>query len=173
MTGSDNTSDEEDKTLPKLGPLPARAYSNLLDIDPLSPLEEEVTYSDDEFLTVTETVPSEVPVERAQENTRFYGKSSFVVFTSQAFTERHKEAGVRDTPERRNEFWTIPDVSPAIFREYTTTQLPSSGCPPYLSPLPYTLSTPRWTSCDTLWSVTSITSTLSFLFSTALPSYAP
>ena len=114
-TGSDNTSDEGNETQPKLGPLPARAYSKLLDIDPLSPPEEEATYSDDEFLTVMEAAPSNVPAESAHENTRFYGKSSFVVFTSQAFIEKHKDAGIRDAPERRNEYWTIPDVSPLFF----------------------------------------------------------
>ena len=172
-TGSDNTSDEGNETQPKLGPLPTRAYSKLLGIDPLSPPEEEATYSDDEFLTVMEAEPSKAPLESAHENTRFYGKSSFVVFTSQAFTERHKEAGIRDNPERRNEFWTIPDVSSAISHEYANAQLLSSGCPPYLPPLPYTSSIPIWTSCDTLWIVTSTTSTFSSLFSTGLPLCAP
>ena len=148
-TGSDSTSEDEAKVQPKLSPLPARAYSKLPDIDPLSPVEE-ATYSDDEFLTVVETGPSKVPEERVHENTRFYGKSSVLVLTSQAFNERRKETGARDIPDRRKEFWTTPDASPVIVRKYSITKSPSSGCPPYSSLLPYTLSTLAWTLCDTL-----------------------
>ena len=121
-TGSDSTSEDEAKAHPKLSPLPARAYSKQLDIDPLSPLEEEATYSDDEFLTVVETGPLNIPEERAHENTRFYGKSSVLVLTSQAFNERRKETGARDIPDRRKEFWTTPDVRPVVVREYSITK---------------------------------------------------
>jgi hypothetical protein len=116
-TGSDGTSEDEAKAQPKLSPLPARAYSKLPDTYPLSPLEEEATYSDDEFLTVVETGPLKVPEERVHENSRFYGKSSVFVFTSQAFNEKRKKTGARDIPDRRKEFWTTPDVSPVIVRE--------------------------------------------------------
>jgi len=149
-SGSDSTSEDEAKAQPKLSPLPARAYSKLPGIDPLSPVEGEATYSDDEFLTVVETGPSKVPEERVHENTRFYGKSSVLVLTSQAFNERRKETGARDIPDRRKEFWTTPDVSPVIVHKYSIARSPSSGCPPYSSPLPYTLSTLTWTLCDTL-----------------------
>ena len=70
-------------------------------------------YSDDEFLTVAETDPSKVPVENDHENTRFYGKSSVFVLTSQVLNERCNGTGVRDTPDRRIDFWVTPDVSPA------------------------------------------------------------
>lgn len=109
--GSDSTSEDEAKAQPKLSPLPARAYSKQPDIDPLSPLEEEATYSDDEFMTMVETGPLKVPEEGVHENTRFYGKSSILVLTSQAFSEKRKEAGVRDIPDHRKEFWASPDVS--------------------------------------------------------------
>ena len=171
-TGSESTSEDEAKAQPKLSPLPARAYSKPPAIDPLSPTWEETTYSDDEFLTVAETGPSKVPVENVHENSRFYGKSSLFVLTNQAFNEKSKETGVRDTPYRRKMFWTTPDVSPVIVCECSTTELPSSGCHLYSSPLPFTLSTLIWTLCDTLWTVISIISTSSFRFSTALPSSA-
>ncbi|KAF9646992.1 hypothetical protein BDM02DRAFT_2831037 [Thelephora ganbajun] len=105
---SDNTSEDEAEALPKLSPLPARAYSKPPDIDPLSP-PEEVTYSDDEFLAVAERGPSNVPAEKVHENTRFYGKSSVFVLTSQAVNESRKEIGVGDMPYRRKEFWITPD----------------------------------------------------------------
>ena len=168
--GGDSTPEDEAKAQPKPSPLPTRAYSKLSDIDPLSPLEEEATYSDDEFFTMVETGPLKVPEEKAHENTRFYGKSSVLVLTSQAFNEKRRGAGARDIPDHRKQFWTTPDVSPVIVREHSITKSPSSGCPPCSNPLPYTSSTLTWTLCDTLWTATSIISTSSFLFSTALPS---
>jgi len=167
-TGSDGHSEDEAEAQPKLSPLPASAYSKPPDVDPLSPPEEEATYSDDEFLTVAETDPSKVPVEKVHENTRFYGKSSVFVLTSQVFNERRKGAGVRDMPDRRKEFWITPDVSPVTVSEHSFhRQTIFSGCLPYSSPLPCSLSTLIWTLCDTSRTVTSIISTLSFRFSTA------
>lgn len=115
-TGSDSSSEDEVKAQPKLSPLPARAYSKPPVIDPLSPPEEEATYSDDEFMSLAETGPSTVPVEKFHENTRFYGKSSVVVLTTQARNERRKETGARDIPDHRREFWTTPDVSSVVAR---------------------------------------------------------
>ena len=94
-----------------MGPLPARAYRKPPDIDPLSPPEEEATYSDDEFVTVAEADPTNVPVEKVHENTRFYGKSSVFVFTSQVVNERRQKTGGSEMPDRRREFWITPDVS--------------------------------------------------------------
>ena len=94
-----------------MGPLPTRAYPNPPDIDPLSPPEEEATYSDDEFFTVAEADPANIPVENVHENARFYGKSSIFVFTTRAFHERRQNAGGCEMPDRRREFWTTPDVS--------------------------------------------------------------
>lgn len=122
-TGSGGASEDEAKARPKLSPLPARAYSTPPNVDPLSPPEEEATYSDDEFLTAAEAGPSKVPAENFQENTRFYGKSSVFVLKSQLFNERPKEPGVRGMPDRRKEFWTTPDVGPIIVCEYFITKL--------------------------------------------------
>lgn len=119
--GSDTTSEDEAKAQPKLSPLPARAYSKPPDIDPLSPPEGEATYSDDEFATLDEKTPSKGPVEGSHENARFYGKSSVVVLTNKLVNERCKETGARFMPERRKEFWTIPDVSSTVVCGYSIT----------------------------------------------------
>ena len=142
-TGSDSASEDEAEAQPNLGPLPRSAYSRPSDIDPLSPSGEQATYSDDDFLTVAGA--AKAPVENIHGNARFYGKSSVIVLTNQAFKERHKETGARETPDRKREFWTTPDVSPLVVREHFVTEMPCSGCPLCSSPLPYGSSTPTRT----------------------------
>jgi hypothetical protein len=114
-TGSDVTSEDEAESRPKLSPLPPRAYSKPSDIDPLSPPEEEATYSEDEFMTITDTSPPKFRVENDRENARFYGKSSVAVLTNQLVNERYKETGAHFMPDRRKQFWVLPDVSPGTF----------------------------------------------------------
>jgi hypothetical protein len=111
MTRSNSASGDEAEAHPKLSPLPVRAYPKPSDIDPLSPPEEEATYSDDEFVTLTDTNLSPVHVETVHENTRFYGKSSVVLLTSQAVGEKRDGAGTRIMSDCRKQFWAIPDVS--------------------------------------------------------------
>ena len=113
-TGGESTSEDEVEAQPKLSPLPMRAYSKPPDIDPLSP-PEEATYSDDEFVTVTDTGPSMISAEKSHENTRFYGKSSVIVMTNQLVNERFKGADACFMSNRRKQFWDVPDVSLANF----------------------------------------------------------
>ena len=142
-TGSDGTSEDEAEAQPGLSPLPRSAYSQPSDIDPLSPPGEQTTYSDDEILTVADA--AKAPVDNIHENARFYGKSSVFMLTNQAFKERHKGTGAGETPDRKREFWTTPDVSLFVVRESFVTETPCSGCPLCSSPLPYGSSTPMWT----------------------------
>lgn len=113
-TGGYSASEDEAEAQPKLSPLPMRAYSKPPDIDPLSP-PEEATYSDDEFVTVTETRPSMISAEKSHENTRFYGKSSVIVLTNQLVNERFKGAHTCFMSNRRKQFWEAPDVRLAKF----------------------------------------------------------
>ena len=98
-----------------LGPLPASAFSKPEDMDPLSlPAEERTDVSDDEFFSVSETSLGTVSQEPNSEQTsRFYGKSSFLAFTTRALDERLGEASLTNVNRAhgyRQEFWVTPDV---------------------------------------------------------------
>lgn len=96
-----------------LGLLPASAYSKPEDMDPLSLLAEETGDSDDEFFSLPETImetPRSFEVSTGEHTSRFYGKSSLLAFTSQAFDERAEGPPTNCSRMYRREFWDTPDV---------------------------------------------------------------
>ena len=100
---------EEHRTL---GPLPASAYSNPEDMDPLSLLAEETSDDDVEFFSET-TLEAISQAHNGENTSSFYGKSSLLVFTNMAFDERGEPppSNINHVHAYRKEFWITPDVS--------------------------------------------------------------
>ena len=100
-----------------MGLLPANAYSKPEDMDPLSLLAEETSDGDDEFFSLTETnmgTPRPSEESTGEHTSRFYGKSSVLAFTSQAFDERAGAPPTNCARMYRQEFWDTPDVIPPV-----------------------------------------------------------
>lgn len=97
------------------GLLPASAYSKPEDMDPLSLLAEETSDGDDEFFSFAETNmgnPRLLEESTGEHTSRFYGKSSLIAFSSQAFDERAEAPPTNCARMYRQELWGTPDVIP-------------------------------------------------------------
>ena len=91
-------------------------------MDPLSLLAEEASDSDDEFFSFTENnlgTPKSLEEPTGEPTSRFYGKSSLLALTTQAFDERGKASSTNRASTLREEFWTTPDVIMSISRIHT------------------------------------------------------
>jgi hypothetical protein len=99
-------------------------------MDPLSLLAEEISDSDDEFFSFTETnlgTPRSLEEPTGEPTSRFYGKSSLLAFTSRAFDERGGAPPTNRARVCREEFWITPDVIPSLYEFPPVAHLPSSG----------------------------------------------
>jgi hypothetical protein len=87
-------------------------------MDPLSPLTEETSDSDNEFFPSTETdigTPGPLQEPTQEHGSRFHGKSSLLAFTNRAFNEKSEASSTSRARTYREEFWITPDVILSIW----------------------------------------------------------
>jgi len=87
-------------------------------MDPLSPLTEETSDSDNEFFSHTETdmgSPGPLQESSVEPGFRFHGKSSVFAFTNRAFDERGEAPFASRAHTHREEFCITPDVIPSVW----------------------------------------------------------
>lgn len=105
----DNSEFENDNdNLPKLAPLPPRAYTKRPHGDPLS-FPEEMVAGDGGPLGESELHSVQFVAIQENLSPSFHGESSMLAFTN-TLGEEWKFTGVHNLRSRRKEFWEIPEV---------------------------------------------------------------